>query len=166
MFGFAVEAMRPGHPVSARGQYGFSTGGSLVARRLSREESCGADCIRSVYSYERLSSASSAVAVVDLLVRSQSGRLRPYVAAGGGLRRYGFSQTELEGEFSTAFSQDVSRYVTHLGAGLEGTAKGVTVQLEFGDYFGRYPSSGAAVVGATGLQHDLSASLGITLKLR
>lgn len=166
MVGVAVEAKLPGMPVSARGQYAHAIGGSIVAKRLTGQESCGTDCVRFIYSDDQLSSSTTLLAVADAVVRAQVGRLRPYVAAGGGVRRYGFQQSELEPEFADAFSKDVTRLVAHLGAGLEANTRSVTAQVEFGDYFGRYPSSEAGLRSGMGFQHDLSVSFGVRFNVR
>lgn len=160
LVGVALEAKFASTPISVRGQVAYA-GGDLVAARLVGEEPCGSNCIRNVYRNDRLASTSALLVIGDAVLRSSGGKLRPYVVAGGGVRRYGFSQAELEGGFADAFSEDVSRFVVHLGAGLDASFRGLAVTAEFGDYFGRIPKSGTSFEPVQGIQHDLTGSLGI-----
>lgn len=166
MFGLAVEATFRGTPVSARGQVSYAPGGDLVAVRRAGDEACGTNCVRYNYRNDRLSSSSSFVAVGDAVLRAQTGRVRPYVAGGAGLRRYSFAQAELDGGFADAFATDVTRFVAHVGAGLEGRVGPLSMHLEVGDYFGHYPRAGAASQPTVGLQHDLAASFGVRFAVR
>lgn len=160
MLGLAAEAKFTGTPISARAHVVYAPGGDLVAVRRSGEEPCGSNCVRYSYEHDRLSSSSSFLAVGDAVLRAQTGKVRPYVAGGAGLRRYSFARSDLEGSFADGFRTDVTRFVAHLGAGVEAQVGPLALHLEAGDYFGHYPRSGASQ-HPIGLQHDLAASLGV-----
>lgn len=141
----------------------YAPAGDLVAVRRAGEVSCGSNCVRFTYAHDRLSSSSAFLAVGDAVLRAQTGKVRPYIAGGAGLRRYGFAAPQLEGNFANAFANDVTRLIVHVGAGLEGTVGPTSLQLDVGDYFGHYPRIGTSPIG---LQHDLTISLGVRFSVR
>lgn len=167
MAGLSVEAAFPAFPVQARGRILYAPRTHLVAERLVGEEPCGTGCTRFIYDQDELASGSVLVAVAEAVLRApERFPLRPYLAAGGGLRRYAFAQDDLEGEFAEAFADDVSRFVAHVGVGFDVAVGRMGVNVEVGDHLGRYRiDPGAGGVGAEEMQHDLTASLGVRIAL-
>jgi hypothetical protein len=142
----------------------------LALRRFDGFQSCGQDCGRARYTSEPLAPASLLLVTGDLLLRGpRMAAVQPYLAAGGGLKRYDFRQQELEGEAATVFAQDETRRTLHLGLGLDTRWKHYSLVTELGSHLSSFGEEVPSLIHPERMdpgerQLDLFLSVGLRVR--
>jgi hypothetical protein len=142
----------------------------LALRRFDGFQSCGQDCGRASYTSEPLAPASLLLVTGDLLLRGpRLAAVQPYVAAGGGIKRYDFRQQELEGEAAAVFAEDETRRTLHLGLGLDTRWKRYSLVTELGSYLSSFSEQAPSLIHPERMdrgerQLDLFLSVGLRVR--
>jgi hypothetical protein len=111
----------------------------LAVRRFAGWERCGESCRRATYDADPITGSRILIAVGDLVLRGPHFRaVQPYLLAGGGIRHYDFGQEELVGEFATAYADDETQRIGHLGLGIDLGVGRYRFILEANDYIGEF----------------------------
>lgn len=155
--GLRAEAPLPVRGTALRG--GFSWVESELTRpRLAEGAQCGDVCPIIPGEFERVSGARIYLALADLLVRGpRLGPVQPYLAAGGGFKYYDFAQADLSGEFASAFAEDETAPMSHLGIGLNFSVGSHTAVVEAGNYSSRSSTHGR--------QDDIALTAGLRIRV-
>jgi hypothetical protein len=132
--GLAVEApLSSIFSLRAGARYGFAS--EVVA---GIRVPCEAGCTAAEYERSSLADASSALFSADLVLRpfGSSMGVQPYLLAGGAYRRHFYDQDLLpSGGASAGAAEQASRWVPHLGLGVEVPVSSLLLRVE-ADIFG------------------------------
>ncbi len=86
--------------------------------------------------------------------------VRPYLLAGGGLKRYDFTREDLQSEGARAVLSDQNRFTGHLGVGAEVNLGLLRISGEVSDLVSGFRRQGG---GGSSLQHDFFVMVGLLL---
>jgi hypothetical protein len=88
---------------------------------------------------------------------------RPYLLAGGGLKRYDFDEADLRSEGLDSFFSDQSKFTGHLGVGLEFNVGLARLLVEVSDFVSGFEGGSGSSRFDGERQHDFFMTLGIGL---